>query len=96
MGSGDHGQNKVGKITGFADLTSSEFSAKIFEVCASSSVVVSVFIADAGSTWIQIRASLTDASFIEAFFNETTDKTAYAWVKGRQRILGADNTRGWH
>ena len=43
-----------------------------------------------------MRASLTDASFIEAFFNETSNKTAYAWVKERQRILGADNTRGWH
>ncbi len=77
-------------------MTSSEFSAEIFEVCASSSVIVSVFIADAGSTWIRMRASLTDASFIEAFFNETRNKTAYAWVKERQRILGADNTWGWH
>jgi len=43
-----------------------------------------------------MRASLADASFIEAFFNEATNKTAYAWVKEGQRILGADNTRGWH
>jgi len=77
-------------------LTTSEFAATIFDTCALSPAVVSTFVTGSGVTWIQIRASPTDTSFVEVFFNEATGKTAYAWIKGGQRILGADNTRNWH
>jgi hypothetical protein len=77
-------------------LTASEFAARIFDSCALSPAVVSAFVADSGVTWIQIRVSLTGSSFVEVFFNEVTGKTAYAWIKDSQRILGADNTRNWN
>jgi hypothetical protein len=35
-------------------------------------------------------------SFIETFFNQATGKTAYAWIKDREHIFGADNTRMWY
>jgi hypothetical protein len=35
-------------------------------------------------------------SNIDAYHNEATGRTAYALIKERQRIFGADNTGGWH
>jgi len=31
-----------------------------------------------GATWVRLRAHLADGSFIEAFYNQATDKTAFA------------------
>jgi len=77
-------------------LTTTEFAKEVFTICASCPVIVSTTITGLGVTWIRIRAILVDSSFIEAFFNEATNKTAYALVKGNKRIFGADNTHGWH
>ena len=57
---------------------------------------VSVANAGIGITWLRLRAYLSDESFIEAFFNETTQKTAFARIREGKRIFGADNTGGWH
>lgn len=47
----------------------SEFTAQIFDICETSPIVTSTFVANSGATWIQIRALLIDDSFIETFFN---------------------------
>lgn len=40
---------------------------------------------------------LLDQSFIDVFYNVTTDKTAFALVVDGQRIYGKDNAKmGWH
>jgi len=39
---------------------------------------------------------LIDESFIEAFFNEASQKVAFARIQDGMRIFGADNTGGWH
>jgi len=39
---------------------------------------------------------LFSGGFIEAFFNERTGTTAFALIRDRQRVYGADNTGGWH
>ena len=48
------------------------------------------------STAIKLRIELPNGDFIDAFYNEETDTTAYALIRQGQRVFGADNTGGWH
>lgn len=32
----------------------------------------------------------------DAFYNEQTDTTAFAFIRKGRRLFGADNTGGWH
>ncbi|MBS1249508.1 MAG: hypothetical protein MAG431_01088 [Chloroflexi bacterium] len=77
-------------------MTSSEYAEKVLNTFNSTPFISSAFVANFGATWIKIRAFLADASYIDVFFNEVTRKTAYSWIKDDSRILGADNTQGWH
>lgn len=77
-------------------MTLDEFENQVISSCAASQIVVSVAVIGSGITWLRLRAFLVDESFVEAFFNETTQKTAFARIKGDNRIFGADNTGGWH
>jgi hypothetical protein len=45
---------------------------------------------------LKLRVHLGAVAFMEIFFNVETGKTSFALIKDRQRIFGADNTRGWH
>jgi hypothetical protein len=77
-------------------MTLDEFELQVISACAASPVVVSVAVAGSGITWLRLRSYLLDESFIEAIFNETTQKMAFARIKDGIRIFGADNTGGWH
>jgi hypothetical protein len=78
-------------------MTLDEFENKLTSACVLSPAVASVSIIGTGLTWIRLRAYLVDESFLDAFFNEVTGKTAFALIKGEKRIFGADNTGGnWH
>jgi hypothetical protein len=47
---------------------------------------------------LSVRVHLTVAhTFINVFYNVTTDKAAFALVKGERRLYGVDNAKmGWH
>ncbi len=77
-------------------MTLDEFESQVISACAASPMVVSVAVIGSGITWLRLRAYMIDESFIEAFFNEATQKLAFARIKDGNRILGADNTGGWH
>jgi hypothetical protein len=77
-------------------MTLDEFETQVISTCAASPVVVSVAVIGSGITWLRLRAYLLDESFIEAFFNEATQKIAFAHIQGGIRVFGADNTGGWH
>jgi hypothetical protein len=77
-------------------MTLDEFEIQVISACAASPIVVSVAVIGSGITWLRLRAYLMDESFIEAFFNESTQKVAFARIQGGMRIFGADNTGGWH
>lgn len=79
-----------------AGLTLEAFEDQVSSVCAASLSVTSISIVASGVTWVHIRAYLQDGSFVDAFFNEATGKTAFALIKDENRIFGADNTGGWH
>jgi hypothetical protein len=46
---------------------------------------------------LSLRVHLADDSFIEAFFNTTTERVSFAPISGGQRVYGKDNAKiGWH
>ncbi len=75
-------------------MTLDEFENQVISACASSPAVMGVSVFGIGITWIRLRAYLADGSILDAFYNEMTRKTAFAVIKGEQRIFGADNTGG--
>jgi hypothetical protein len=78
-------------------MTLDEFENEVISACAYSPSVIGISVFGIGITWIRLRAYLIDGSILDAFYNEVTGKTAFAVIKGEQRIFGADNTGGnWH
>jgi len=77
-------------------MTLEEFESQVISACTASPIVISVAVAGSGITWLRLRAYLIDGSFIEAFFNEATQRVAFARIREGNRIFGADNTGGWH
>jgi hypothetical protein len=77
-------------------MTLEQFEIEVTSACATSPIVAGVSTLGVGVTWISLRAYLTDGSFVDAFHNQASGKTAFALIKANQRIFGADNTGGWH
>jgi hypothetical protein len=77
-------------------MTLDEFEIQVISACDASPIVVGVAVIGSGVTWVRLRAYLTDESFIEAFFNEATQKIAFARIQEGSLVFSADNTGGWH
>lgn len=77
-------------------MTLDEFEKQVTQASLKSSIVVSIAVNGVGVTWLRLRVHLTDGSFIEAYHNEATGRTAYALINEQRRIFGVDNTGGWH
>lgn len=77
-------------------MTLDEFQRVIFQVAVASPICEIPAVHQISSTSIKLRIEVTAGGFIDAFFNEQTGTTAYAWVRNGQRVYGADNTGGWH
>lgn len=77
-------------------MTLDEFQRVVFQVAVASPICEIPAVHQVSSTSIKLRTEITPGGFIDAFFNEQTGTTAYAWVRGNQRVYGADNTGGWH
>ena len=73
-----------------------QFEGQVTSLCATSSVVVGISTVAVGVTWLHLRAYLVDGSFVDTFYNDVSDRTAFALIKNERRIFGADNTGGWH
>lgn len=48
------------------------------------------------ATTANVRVPVHSGQFIDAFYNEQTERMAFALIKDNQRIFGVDNTGGWH
>ena len=73
-----------------------EFEQHVFDAALGSSICDIPVLHRLTATSVNLRIEVLAGGFIEAFFNERTGTTAYAWVRDRQRVCGADNTGGWH
>jgi hypothetical protein len=69
---------------------------RLARICSASPTVAAFAVTREGVTWARLRITLTDTTFVDVFYNEVSGKTAYAWIRDESRILGADNTGGWH
>ncbi|MCB9130045.1 MAG: hypothetical protein H6647_03805 [Anaerolineales bacterium] len=77
-------------------MTRDEFQRVVFQVAIASLICEIPVVHQVSSTSIKLRIGVTSGGFIDAFHNEQTGTTAYAWVHDSKRVYGADNTGGWH
>ena len=81
-----------------AAVTTEQLLFELQQICYHSASVdrVETQVIDS-DTW-RVRVHLARAeTFIDVFYNVTTDKTAFALVESGQRVYGVDNARrGWH
>ena len=77
-------------------MTLLDFENQIINVAIASSICDIPRILRLSSTAIKLRIELTTGDFIDAFYNEETNTTAYALIRQGRRVYGADNTGGWH
>lgn len=73
-----------------------EFRQQVFDAVERSPLCDNAVITLWEKRRIKIHVDLYVGGFIEAFYNQETDTTAYALVMNEERVLGADNTGGWH
>jgi hypothetical protein len=79
-----------------APLTLREVYRHIIDTSAQSPIVTGIELLLLDEPVLKLRVHLGAVAFVEVFFNAETGKTSFALIKDRQRIFGADNTRGWH
>ena len=81
-----------------AALTTTQLLYEIRRACRRSSLVhhMEERIVDIDILHVRVHLTLSE-TFINAFYNLATDKTAFALVQTGRRIYGVDNaTVGWH
>jgi hypothetical protein len=77
-------------------VTLDEFEHTIFTVADRSPLCDEPNIVALAEETIKIRIELFDGGWVEAYYNQRTQTTAYVFIKAERRIFGADNTGGWH
>ncbi|MEW5718870.1 MAG: hypothetical protein AB1817_09610 [Chloroflexota bacterium] len=78
-------------------MTTAELMRRLIDACQSCALVASYAIDAIDEDTLSVRVFLLDESFINAFYNLATDKTAFAWIHGDRRVYGKDNAKmGWH
>ena len=77
-------------------MTLVEFERLVFATALRSSICDIPSVRRLTSTSISLRISIESGGFIDAFYNEQTDTTAFAFIRKGRRLYGADNTGGWH
>jgi hypothetical protein len=81
-----------------AALTTEQLLSELQQACYRSALVdhVETRVIDADTLSVRVHLARAE-TFINAFYNVSTDKTAFALVEGGQRIYGVDNAKmGWH
>jgi len=73
-----------------------EFQHQIYEIALSSAICDIPLVRRISPTSINLRIYLTVGGFIDVFYNQVSNRVAYALIQEDQRIYGADNTGDWH
>lgn len=80
-----------------ARVTTEAFEKRVRRVCKNSANVVRITLLGESLRHIQLRIFLRDRTFIDIYYNQDNEKTAFAQIHNDMRIFGADNTNGvWH
>lgn len=73
-----------------------EFEQQVFAVAMRSPICGIPMVRRLTATSINLRVDVSPGGFIDVFYNEQTETTAYALIQDGQRVFGADNAGGWH
>lgn len=81
-----------------AAVTTRQLLYELQQACNRSPLVSHVEERVVDADILSVRVHLTVIhTFINVFYNLTTDKVAFALVEGRDRLYGVDNAKmGWH
>jgi hypothetical protein len=77
-------------------LTLAEFEQEIFAAALASPICGIPSVRRLTASSIGLRVPLDQGDFIDAFYNEQTNTTAFALIRQGRRVFGADNSGGWH
>jgi hypothetical protein len=77
-------------------VTLVEFERQVYAVAATSPICGVPLLRRLTPILVNLRLDIVTGDFLDVFFNEQTDTLAYAGIHDGKRILGADNTGGWH
>ena len=77
-------------------MTLAEFEQQIYSVAMTSAICGVPTVRRLTATSISLRVGVLPGGFVDVFYNEQTGTTAYALIRQDRRVLGADNTGGWH
>ncbi len=77
-------------------MTLAEFERQVVVTALASPICGVPVLRRLSPTSINLRVDLTVGGFVDAFYNEETGTTAFAWIRDGRRVFGADNTGGWH
>jgi hypothetical protein len=77
-------------------MTLTEFEKQVYSVAIASPFCHVPVVVRLTPAAIKLRIEVVTGGFIDAFYNEQTGTTAYAFIRQERRIFGADNTGGWH
>jgi hypothetical protein len=81
-----------------AAVTTTQLLHELQQACDRSPLVshIEERLVDADILSVRVHLTVTN-TFINVFYNVTTDKAAFALVKGERRLYGVDNAKmGWH
>ena len=77
-------------------MTVEEFENAVWTHALASTICLIPHVRRSSTTALNLRVPLATGEFIDVFYNEISGTVAYALIKDRRRIYGADNTDGWH
>lgn len=77
-------------------MTLAEFERGIFDAAWASPICGIPIVRRQTPSAINLRIELSIGGFVDAFHNEETGTTAFAWIHEGKRVFGADNSGGWH
>lgn len=96
MGGTSQSQEARGEYTAMVGVTCAAFAQGVIDACAGSDKAIGCTVLLYDVPVVKFRVDMTDGSFIAVFYNADTGKVSFAWIVEKQRVFGADNTRGWH
>jgi hypothetical protein len=79
-------------------MTTRQLLYELRQACNRSPLVshIEERLVDADILSVRVHLTVTN-TFINVFYNVTTEKAAFALVKGERRLYGVDNAKmGWH
>ena len=77
-------------------MTLAEIEQQVFSVALASPICSVPAVRRLTATSISLRVGISTGGFVDIFYIEQSGTAAFALIRDGRRVLGADNTGGWH